>query len=47
MRLVTEQVVRGGLVQDAAVERLDARVDDILAKRRWIVEQRAQKEAVQ
>ena len=47
MRLVTEQVVRGGLVQDAAVERLDARVDDILAKRRWIVEQRVQKEAVQ
>lgn len=39
MRIVTEQVVRGGLAQDVAVKRLDARVDDILAKRRWIVEQ--------
>ncbi|HBN53533.1 MAG TPA: ABC transporter substrate-binding protein [Stenotrophomonas sp.] len=44
MRIVSEQVVRGGLDQDAAVRRLDARVDDILAKRRWIVEQQAQKE---
>ncbi|MFT4196691.1 MAG: sugar ABC transporter substrate-binding protein [Pseudoxanthomonas sp.] len=36
MRLVTEQVVRGGLAQGAAVEQLDAQVDDILAKRRWM-----------
>ncbi len=42
MRIVTEQVVRGGLDQDAAVQRLDARVDGILAKRRWIVEQQAE-----
>lgn len=39
MRVVTEQVVRGGLPQDKAVEQLDQQVDDILAKRRWIVEQ--------
>ena len=39
MRIVTEQVVRGGLAEDAAVEQLDARVDKILAKRRWIFEQ--------
>ncbi len=38
MRLVTERVVRGGLSQDAAVRLLDARVDDILAKRRWVLE---------
>jgi len=42
MRIVTEQVVRGGLAQDAAAAQLDDRVDDILAKRRWIVEQQAQ-----
>jgi multiple sugar transport system substrate-binding protein len=41
MRIVTEQVVRGGLGQDAAVTQLDDRVDDILAKRRWIIEQQA------
>ncbi|HEX7989495.1 MAG TPA: sugar ABC transporter substrate-binding protein [Stenotrophomonas sp.] len=41
MRVVTEQVVRGGLPQDKAVEQLDQQVDDILAKRRWIVEQQA------
>lgn len=45
MRIVSEQVVRGGLDQDTAVRRLDARVDDILAKRRWIVEQQAAQEA--
>ncbi|WP_282274536.1 sugar ABC transporter substrate-binding protein [Stenotrophomonas sp. PS02297] len=39
MRVVTEQVVRGGLPQDKAVQQLDRQVDDILAKRRWIVEQ--------
>ncbi|MBD9368927.1 sugar ABC transporter substrate-binding protein [Xanthomonas sp. XNM01] len=36
MRIVTEQVVRGGQSQDAAVRELDDRVDAILAKRRWI-----------
>lgn len=41
VRVVTEQVVRGGLPQDKAVEQLDQQVDDILAKRRWIVEQQA------
>jgi len=41
MRVVTEQVVRGGLPQDKAVQQLDQQVDDILAKRRWIVEQQA------
>jgi len=45
MRIVSEQVVRGGLDQDAAVRRLDARVDEILAKRRWIIQQRATQEA--
>ena len=38
MRLVTEQVVRGGLPQDKAVTLLDAQVDGILAKRRWMYE---------
>lgn len=36
MRLVTERVVRGGEPQDKAVDDLDRRVDEILAKRRWI-----------
>ena len=36
MRLMSERVVRGGLAQEAAVAQLDARVDDILAKRRWV-----------
>ena len=39
IRLVTERVVRGGLPQDQAVRELDASVDAILAKRRWIAEQ--------
>lgn len=39
MRLVTERVVRGGEPQDKAVEDLDRRVDEILAKRRWIYAQ--------
>ncbi len=39
MRLVSEQVVRGGLAQDAAAEQLDRRVDAILAKRRWVMAQ--------
>lgn len=44
MRIVTEQVVRGGLDQDVAVNRLDDRVDKVLAKRRWMHEQRTQAE---
>ena len=39
LRIVTEQVVRGGLDPARAGEQLDARVDAILAKRRWIHEQ--------
>jgi multiple sugar transport system substrate-binding protein len=38
MRLVTERVVRGGEAQDKAVNDLDARVDEILEKRRWMHE---------
>ena len=37
IRLSTERVVRGGLPQDQAVRELDASVDAILAKRRWIL----------
>ena len=36
MRLASERVVRGGQSQDEAVRELDARVDAILAKRRWV-----------
>lgn len=36
MRLVTERVVRGGLSQEAALDELDASVDRILDKRRWL-----------
>ncbi len=36
MRLTTERVVRGGQPQDQAVRELDARVDAILEKRRWV-----------
>lgn len=39
MRLATERVVRGGQSQDAAVTGLDARVDAILEKRRWVRDQ--------
>jgi multiple sugar transport system substrate-binding protein len=38
MRLATERVVRGGESQDKAVRELDARVDAILEKRRWMTE---------
>ncbi|WDS38071.1 sugar ABC transporter substrate-binding protein [Pseudoxanthomonas sp.] len=38
MRLATERVVRGGESQDKALNDLDGRVDDILAKRRWMYE---------
>ena len=41
MRLATERVVRGGQAQDAAVAELDARIDAILEKRRWVREQEA------
>ncbi|MEP6633930.1 MAG: ABC transporter substrate-binding protein, partial [Luteimonas sp.] len=36
MRLVTERVVRGGEDQNQAVGELDTRVDELLAKRRWM-----------
>lgn len=36
MRLATERVVRGGQSQEQALSELDARVDQILEKRRWI-----------
>ncbi|MET0288412.1 MAG: sugar ABC transporter substrate-binding protein [Pseudoxanthomonas sp.] len=36
MRLETERVVRGGKAQDAATRDLDARVDELLEKRRWM-----------
>ncbi len=39
MRLASERVVRGGEPQDEAMRRLDAQVDRILEKRRWIDEQ--------
>ena len=42
MRLMGERVVRGGVPQDEAVRALDARVDAILEKRRWV---RAQEDA--
>ncbi len=45
MRIVTEQVVRGGLDQDVAVKELDKRVDKVLAKRRWMHERDAQEKA--
>jgi multiple sugar transport system substrate-binding protein len=41
MRLATERVVRGGEPQDQAVRELDAQVDKILEKRRWIQQQEA------
>lgn len=39
MRLASERVVRGGVPQDEVVRKLDAEVDRILEKRRWIHEQ--------
>lgn len=38
IRLASERVVRGGESRDAAVAELDARVDAILEKRRWMQE---------
>ena len=43
MRLATERVVRGGQSQDRAVTALDARVDGVLEKRRWVLEQGAER----
>jgi multiple sugar transport system substrate-binding protein len=37
MRLATERVVRGGQPQEQALRDLDAQVDHILAKRRWVL----------
>lgn len=41
MRLASERVVRGGQSQDVAVRALDASVDALLEKRRWVELQRA------
>ncbi|MCR6662174.1 MAG: sugar ABC transporter substrate-binding protein [Luteimonas sp.] len=43
MRLATERVVRGGQAQESALSDLDARVDGILEKRRWVLEQGAER----
>lgn len=40
MRLTSERVVRGGQSQDDAVRALDASVDALLEKRRWVESQR-------
>jgi len=37
MRIATERIVRGGQAQDQALAELDARVDAILEKRRWML----------
>ncbi|MDH5821644.1 sugar ABC transporter substrate-binding protein [Luteimonas sp. RD2P54] len=39
MRLASERVVRGGMPQDQALRQLDARVDALLEKRRWVRDQ--------
>jgi multiple sugar transport system substrate-binding protein len=41
MRLAAERVVEGGVEVDAALRFLDARVDGILEKRRWMLERGA------
>jgi multiple sugar transport system substrate-binding protein len=41
MRLASERVVRGGETQDVAVRELDAHVDALLEKRRWVEARRA------
>lgn len=43
MRLATERVVRGGVPQARAAADLDARVDHILEKRRWVQQQGAER----
>ncbi len=45
MRLTSERVVRGGLAQDVALRELDARVDTLLEKRRWVRERDLQSQA--
>jgi multiple sugar transport system substrate-binding protein len=45
MRIISEQVVRGGMAQPVAVQELDKRVDAMLGKRRWIEQQRHAAEA--
>jgi len=40
MRLASERVVRGGVSEDAAVRELDATVNGLLEKRRWVEAQR-------
>lgn len=47
MRLASERVVRGGESQDQALRDLDERVDKILEKRRWMLQQARQGEAAQ
>jgi multiple sugar transport system substrate-binding protein len=42
MRLMSERVVRGGMAQDEALQALDARVDTLLEKRRWVREREAE-----
>jgi len=44
LRLATERVVRGGQPQHVAAAQLDARVDAILEKRRWVRRQQEQEE---
>jgi multiple sugar transport system substrate-binding protein len=41
MRVVTERAVRGALSAEQAARELDARADDILEKRRWLLARRA------
>jgi multiple sugar transport system substrate-binding protein len=41
MRLATERVVRGGQPQDETLRELDAQVDGILEKRRWVLSEGA------
>ncbi len=41
----TESVVRGGVSVDAALARLDGQVNDILAKRRWLLAQDSARKA--
>jgi multiple sugar transport system substrate-binding protein len=43
LQTVAEQVAHGKLTIDAGLERLDARTDEILDKRRWILARRAGK----
>ena len=42
MRLMSERVVRGGMPQEQALRELDARVDTLLEKRRWVREREAE-----